>query len=49
MSPEEVAAVKAGMADFAKGRSLTEEQFQEEMNQYLERRQTEIKDLRSAH
>ena len=48
MSPEEAAAVKAGMADFAKGRCLTEEQFQEEMSRYLERRQTEIESLRST-
>jgi len=40
MTPEEVAAVKAGMADFAKGKNLTEEQFQAEMSRYLELRKS---------
>jgi predicted transcriptional regulator len=47
MSAEEVAAVKAGIADFAKGKYLTEEQFQAEMARYFARRQSEIESLSS--
>jgi len=41
MTAEEIAAVKEGMADFAAGRVLTEEQFDEEMRRYFERRETQ--------
>jgi len=39
MTVEEIAAVKEGMADFAAGRVLSEEQFEEEMRHYFERRE----------
>ena len=41
MTTEEIAAVKEGMADFAAGRVLSEEQFEEEMRRYFARREAE--------
>ena len=42
MTAEEIAAVKEGKADFAAGRVLSEEQFEEEMRHYFARRETEL-------
>lgn len=42
MTAEEVAAVKEGKADFAAGRVLSEEQFEEAMGHYFARREAEI-------
>jgi predicted transcriptional regulator len=41
MTAEEIAAVKEGMADFAAGRVLTEEQFDEGMRRYFARREAQ--------
>jgi predicted transcriptional regulator len=41
MTAEEIAAVKEGVADFAAGRVLSEEQFDEEMHRYFERREAQ--------
>jgi hypothetical protein len=49
MSPEEVVAVKEGMAALAKGKFLNEEQFKAEMSRYMERRQADIETARSTH
>jgi hypothetical protein len=42
MTAEEIAAVKEGMTDFVAGRVLSEEQFEEKMRHYFERREAEI-------